>query len=64
MGGGLESRCVVRVYGADGSVHHPHPSRNLCTEQSPKWSDDTRCCTNTIVLLRMSTIVLETCRGM
>ena len=39
-------------------------SRNLCTEQSPKESDDTRCCTNKIVLLNMSTIVLETCRGM
>jgi len=24
MGGGLESRCVGRVYGADGAVHHPH----------------------------------------
>ena len=23
-------------------------SRNLCTEQSPKESDDTRCCTNKI----------------
>jgi len=23
MGGGLESRCVGRVYGADGAVHHP-----------------------------------------
>ena len=23
-------------------------SRNLCTEQSPKENDDTRCCTNTI----------------
>jgi len=22
MGGGLESRCVGRVYGADGAVHH------------------------------------------
>jgi len=21
MGGGLESRCVVRVYGADGAMH-------------------------------------------
>jgi len=39
-------------------------SRNLCTEQSPTESDDTRCCTNTIVLLRMRTIVLETCTGM
>ena len=30
MGGGLESRCVGRVYGADGDVrvarHHPHPT--------------------------------------
>jgi len=29
MGDGLESRCVGRVYGADGAVrvarHHPHP---------------------------------------
>ena len=24
MGGGLESSCVSRVYGADGAVHHPH----------------------------------------
>jgi len=39
-------------------------SRNLCTEQSPKESDDTRCCVNTTVLLKMSTIMLETCRGM
>jgi len=38
-------------------------SRDLCTEQSPKESDDTRCCTNTIVLLKMSIIVLETCSG-
>ena len=30
MGGGLESRCVVRVYGADGAVrHHPHRTRDL-----------------------------------
>ena len=39
-------------------------SRHLCTEQSPKESDDTRCCVNTIVLLKMSTVVLETCKGM
>ena len=38
-------------------------SRNLWSQQSPKESDDTRCCTNTIVLLKMSTVVLETCRG-
>ena len=37
-------------------------SRNLCTEQSPKESDDTKCCFNTIVLLKMSIVVLETCR--
>jgi len=24
MGSGLESRCVSRVYGEDGAVHHPH----------------------------------------
>ena len=39
-----------------------HDSCNLYTEQSPKESDDTRCCTNTIVLLKMSIIVLETSR--
>ena len=49
----------------DCSVHRlRQDSRNLCTEQSPKESDDTRYCTNTIVLLTMSTVVLETCRGM
>ena len=26
MGGGLESRCVGRVYGADGAMHH-HQSK-------------------------------------
>jgi len=36
-------------------------SRNLCPEQSPKETDDTRCCVNAIVLLKMSIIVLETC---
>jgi len=25
MGGGLESRCVGRVYGADGAVRRTHP---------------------------------------
>ena len=29
MGGGLESRCVGRVYGADGTVHHPHPKHDI-----------------------------------
>jgi len=31
MGGGLESRCARRVYGADGAVrrHHPHLIQRL-----------------------------------
>jgi len=29
MGGGFESRCVGRVYGADGGVHHPHRTHDL-----------------------------------
>ena len=29
MGGGLASRCVGRVYGADGAVHHPHRTHDL-----------------------------------
>jgi len=27
-GGGLESRCIGRVYGADGAVHHPHSTHD------------------------------------
>ena len=38
-------------------------TRNLCTEQSPKEIDVTRCCVNTIIFLKMSTTVLETFRG-
>ena len=49
----------------DCSAHSTQESsRNLCTEQSPKESDDTRGCVNTIVLLKMSTIMLETCIGL
>jgi len=29
MGGGLESRCVCRVYGVDGARHHPHRTHDL-----------------------------------
>jgi len=29
MGGGLESRCVGRVYGADGAMYHPHRTQQL-----------------------------------
>jgi len=40
-----------------GGLFSTQVMRGLCTEQSPKESDDTRCCTNTIVLLKMSIIV-------
>ena len=29
MGGGLESRCVGRVYGVDGARPHPHRNAML-----------------------------------
>ena len=29
MGGGLESRCVGRVYGADGAVNQQHRTHDL-----------------------------------
>jgi len=32
MGGGLESRCLGHVYGADGVVHHPHRTRDLSSD--------------------------------
>ena len=31
MGGGLESRCVGRVYGADGAVHLMILKMDVCT---------------------------------
>ena len=34
MGGGLESRCVGRVYGADGAVRH-HPQRTHDLRRKP-----------------------------
>ena len=64
-----EDNCFNTAFGivtlGDCSVHRlREDSCNLCTEQSPKQGDDTRCCVNTIVLLKMNTIVLETCGGM
>jgi len=65
-----EDNCINTASGivtllGNFSVHRlREDSRNLCTEQSPTDIDDTRCCVNTFVLLKMSTIVLETCRGM
>jgi len=41
------------------SDHRLRVLSNLWSEQSPKESDDTRCCTNTIVM-KMSKTVLET----
>ena len=35
MGGGLKSRCVGRVYGADVAWHHPH-----CTREPRSGSQD------------------------
>ena len=60
----LLQRLVSSLSLGDYSDHRlREDSRNLCTEKSPKENDDTRCYTNTIVLLNMSIIVRETCRG-
>ena len=37
MGGGLESPCVGRVYGADGAVHHPQAS--ACNTDTNYYND-------------------------
>jgi len=52
-GGGLESRCVGRVYGGDGAVwHHPHRthdprSGSLDHHPSTNSVQKTLCCTST-----------------
>ena len=33
MGGGLESRCVGRVCGADGAVQHPHRRHDMSSSE-------------------------------
>jgi len=49
-----KSNCISAASGIatlfDCSEHRlrEESSRNLCTEQSPKEGDDTRCCTNTV----------------
>jgi len=58
----LVQHLVLSLSLGDCSVHRLQEGCVLCTEQSPKVSDDTRCCTNTTVSLKMSTIVLETCK--
>jgi len=48
IGGGLESRCVGRVYGADGaSRHHPHCKPYAATSNAP---DDGRMYTKHVEL--------------
>jgi len=52
MGGGLESRCVGRVYVADGAVQHPHRTHDLrsgCQDHHPSKNSvhKTICCNST-----------------
>jgi len=53
MGGGLESRCVGRVCGADGAVrYHPHRTYDLRSGSqdhhlSTNWVQKTICCNST-----------------
>jgi len=53
MGGGLESRCIGRVYGVDGVVrHHPHRKHDLRSgsqehQPSKKSAQKTICCNST-----------------
>ena len=52
MGGGLESRCVGRVYGADGARHHPHRTHDLRSSSqghhpSKNSVQKTICCNST-----------------
>ena len=48
MGGGLESRCVSRVYGADGAVRHPHRTHDLQDHHPSRNSvQKTICCNST-----------------
>jgi len=53
MGGGLESRCVVRVYGADGAAryhpHHKHDLRSNSQDHHPSKNSvqKTICCNST-----------------
>jgi len=52
MGGGLESRCVGRVCGADGAVHHPHRThdpRSGSQDHHPSKNSvqKTTCCNST-----------------
>ena len=54
MGGGLESRCVGRVYGADGAVRR-HPHGTICTVHATYAAQH--------LMLLMMGVVPETCRA-
>ena len=48
MGGGLDSRCVGRVYGADGAVHGMGDRGStvvkvLCYKSEGRWFDPSWC---------------------
>jgi len=49
MDGGLESRCVGRVYGADGAVHRTHDLRSVSQDRHPSTNSvqKTICCNST-----------------
>jgi len=52
MGGGLERRCLGRVYGEDGAVHHPHRKHDLQSgsqahHPSKNSVQKTMCCNST-----------------
>ena len=73
MGGGLESPCVGRVYGADGAVHHPQASAcntDTTPTQPHRISNTHRTknnTTNVVIqqnsrkLLMMNILMSETC---
>jgi len=51
-GGGVDSSCVGRVYGADGTRHHPHRTHDPCSgsqdhRPSKNSVQKTICCNST-----------------
>ena len=69
MGGGLENRCVGRVYGADGARHRPHRTHDRCAvfvHTGRSLTDNTILVAILIQFdpLIMNTELLETCTGL
>jgi len=61
----LTQHLVSSLSLGDCTVHRLRQSSpNLCTVQSPKESDDTGCCTNTIFLLKVSYKLRECSRNL